>query len=310
MLHSPSPQIAYAPGKIILSGEYAVVFGGLGLAIPSPLKTEVRFEPNQKSQGVTIENTSYPDSTYIQRIVELVEKQKESLKGSLHIKSTIPVGCGMGSSTALVIAITQCLFQHFPLPAGEGEGEGLKNIALSIEDALSPGHSGIDFEVIWQNRPLKFIKGQEPEPINIDLFFLNEAMLVDTGKPHETTTELISWIKKRTRHTEPVEVRCALKKSLKTIGHCTDRLLSGESPLTVFRDHHHAQVALGIVPPNVQKFIEDIEKSGGVAKVLGAGGRTGGGGIVLVLHNDPSPIIASYDFRCLHAQHRLCEVLG
>lgn len=290
MMHSLPIQKAFAPGKIILSGEYAVVFGAPAIALPSPLKTEIRFEPNQKAQGITIENTSHPDSTYIQRIVELIETQHGSLKGSLHIKSTIPVGCGMGSSTALVIAIARCL--HLS-----------KSEALMIEQTLNPNHSGIDFEVIWQNRPLKFIKGQEPEPINIDLSFLNEAILMDTGKPNETTSELVEWIKTRNKEQ-------GTRNALHTIGLCTTRLLSGESPLTVFRDHHRAQVALGIVPPNVQKFIEDIEKSGGAAKVLGAGGRTGGGGIVLVLHNDPSPVIASYGFRCLHAQHRLCEVLG
>lgn len=288
MMHPP--QRACAPGKIILSGEYAVVFGAPAIAIPSPIKTEVRFEPNQKSQGVTIENTSHPDSTYIQRIVELFEMQHGSLKGSLRIQSSIPVGCGMGSSTALVIALARCL--HLS-----------KSEALTIEQTLNPNHSGIDFEVIWQNRPLKFVKNQKPEPINIDLSFLNEAILVNTGKPNETTAELVEWAKMRNKER-------GMRNALHTISLCTPRLLSGESPLTVFCDHHRAQVALGIVPPNVQKFIEDIEKSGGAAKVLGAGGRTGGGGTVLVLHNNPSPIIASYDFRCLHAQHRLCEVLG
>jgi mevalonate kinase len=42
-------------------------------------------------------------------------------------------------------------------------------------------------------------------------------------------------------------------------------------------------VKLGVVPETVQKLIENIEKTGGVAKVIGAGGRTGGAGIVLAL---------------------------
>lgn len=281
-----SPQAASATGKIILSGEYAVVFGKPGIALPAPFRTEARFEPDPNASSLKISNTSHSDNTFIQHIIDLYEKQSGPLRGTLHIESTTPIGRGMGSSTALVIAIARCL--HLP-----------KEGALAIEKALNPYQSGIDFEIIWQNRPLIFIKGQEPEPIKIDLSFLDKATLVDTGKPNETTTEMVEWVKKRGRIA-----------AIRTISSCTTRLLSGESPLTVFHDHHLAQVALGVVPKDVQEFITEIEKAGGAAKVLGAGGQTGGGGIVLVLHNDPSHLASSYGFRVLHAQHRLCEVLG
>ncbi|OGJ57610.1 hypothetical protein A2635_01935 [Candidatus Peribacteria bacterium RIFCSPHIGHO2_01_FULL_51_9] len=287
MMHSPSPQEAFAPGKIILSGEYAVIFGAPGIAIPSPLKTEVRIEPDQNTRGITIENKSYPDRTYIQRIIELCEAHTGPLKGTLQIDSTIPVGRGMGSSTALVVALARCFDLHKPE-------------VLAIEKTLNPHQSGIDFEVIWQNRPLKFIKGQESESIHLDLSFLNKATFIDTGKPNETTAELVEWVIKQGRN----------MSALHTISSCTTRLLSGESPLTVFPDHHRAQVQLGIIPQNVQKFINEIEESGGTAKVLGAGGKTGGGGIVLVLHNDPSNLASSYGFHTLLTQHRLCEILG
>ena len=61
--------------------------------------------------------------------------------------------------------------------------------------------------------------------------------------------------------------------SLETIGNCTDRLLSGEDPLTVFPDHHRGQVSLGVVPPRVRALIEKIEQSGGAAKATRSGGE-------------------------------------
>ncbi|MFH0769931.1 MAG: hypothetical protein V1926_00985 [Candidatus Peregrinibacteria bacterium] len=39
---------AIAPGKIILSGEYAVVFGYPGIALPAPLTLQATFDKSSK----------------------------------------------------------------------------------------------------------------------------------------------------------------------------------------------------------------------------------------------------------------------
>ncbi|PIP65307.1 hypothetical protein COU77_02770 [Candidatus Peregrinibacteria bacterium CG10_big_fil_rev_8_21_14_0_10_49_16] len=242
-----------ASGKLILSGEYAVVFGHPGIAIPIPFTTQVTYH----------ENKHYEEAQYIQKIKKECETFTEPLSGTFTVESAIPIGRGLGSSTALVIAIARCLSLT-------------KEQALSIEDTINPGHSGIDFETIWQERPLKFVKGHRPEPVDINLDFLENTILIDTGKPNETTPELVKWVKDNMApETYPFQ----------TIAHCTKRLLQGESPLTVFPDHHRAQIALGVVPKEGQKLITEIESVGGVAKVLGAGGRTGGGGMVLAVHS-------------------------
>ena len=92
------------------------------------------------------------------------------------------------------------------------------------------------------------------------------------GVPKETTAELVAWVK--TREGE-------ISDALKTIVGCTDRLQAGEDLPAILRDHHRAQVTIGVVPQEVQDFIAQIESDGGSAKVLGAGGRMGGGGMVL-----------------------------
>jgi mevalonate kinase len=146
---------------------------------------------------------------------------------------------------------------------------------------VNPGNSGLDFAVIWNNQPLRFIKGEKPQALEYTQELLENALLIDTGMPGETTAELVNWIKERKDEVED---------SIKKIGECTDRLLQGESPLAVFPDHHRAQIALGVVPQNVQDLIAQIEKKGGAAKVIGAGGRTGGGGMVLAVGIDTGTI--------------------
>jgi mevalonate kinase len=138
---------------------------------------------------------------------------------------------------------------------------------------MNPGNSGIDFAVSWHRKALMFTAGTI-EFIDFAPTWLDGAALIDTGSPHETTPELVAWVKSRKEE---------LQEAIREIGACSRALARGESPVVIFPRHHRAQVKLGVVPETVQKLIENIEKTGGVAKVIGAGGRTGGAGIVLAL---------------------------
>ncbi|MCA9371036.1 MAG: hypothetical protein KC680_03700 [Candidatus Peregrinibacteria bacterium] len=253
---------AHVCGKIILSGEYAVLFGYTGIAIPSSQELIARFTENTSTDEITLEWDAHPLwITYAQKIIKHCREARSVAGGTLAIENHLPLGKGMGSSTALNIAITGVLLDHH-----------YKEPALHIEDRLNPGHSGLDFAVIWNKQPMKFTKGSEPEPIHLPENLLKDACLIDTGTPHEQTPELIAWITERKEE---------LQDALKTIGSCADRLLSGEDLATVIRDHHQAQCSLGIVTEEAKELIKKIEQEGGAAKVIGAGARTGGCGMIL-----------------------------
>jgi mevalonate kinase len=110
--------------------------------------------------------------------------------------------------------------------------------------------------------------------IDLPKDILSGAVLVDSGRPNETTKELVAWMKMR---------GAEIESAINVIGDCTERLLKGEDLRTIMRDHHRAQIALGVVPESAVRIIEDVESKGGTAKVVGAGARTGGGGMVLCL---------------------------
>ncbi|MDD5041163.1 MAG: hypothetical protein PHX87_06725 [Candidatus Peribacteraceae bacterium] len=273
---------AVAHGKIILTGEYAVVFGHPGIAVPAPLAMQVTYEESSTQKAVRSTPTikwlgisggeAWED--YARKIIlHLEQAQNTSFCGKLTIRNQLPLKKGMGSSTALVIALTRVLL-----------GKQKRAEALAIEDAMNPGHSGIDFAVIWEEKPLYFQKGQDPQTITLPKDVLRGALLVDTGTPGQTTPELVAWVKERAEDPR-------VKQALIQIGKCTERLRKGEDIRLVFRDHHRAQVALGVVPKPVQTLIAEIERLGGTAKVLGAGGKTGGGGTVLALHKNPDLIL-------------------
>ncbi len=269
---------ATAPGKIILTGEYAVLFGKRGIAVPSAECVTVTWTEDVSMPDPVIVWGSKVEqrwTEYVERILFLLQEHIGPLHGTLGIACNIPLGKGMGSSTSLVIAISRCFL-----------GKTCGKIALSIENEINPGHSGIDFAVIWANEPILYSQNREPEIVELPKDALKCATLIDSGTPNETTKELVAWMKNKypaAGTPRPGSEEMTVYEAIERIGECTERLLRGESLRTVMRDHHRAQVALGIVPESTQRLIEEIEFDGGSAKVIGAGGRTGGGGMVLKL---------------------------
>lgn len=268
--------MSFAPGKIILSGEYAVLFGFPGVAVPSSLGMEATFEEDASLDQVAVKWTGVyggePWLLFTEKILLHCHTKRVKLRGRLHIHAGLPLGKGMGSSTAIVIAIARAIF-----------GEDCRSEALLIEDIVNPGHSGFDFAVIWGDTSVRFVQGQEPEQVDLPPGLLRGGVLIDTGQPNESTPEMVEWMMGKKEE---------VQRALETIGCCSEALIAGENIVKIFHEHHRAQQDLGVVTKETTNLIETIERAGGAAKVIGAGGRTGGSGMVLALGVDPDQIQA------------------
>lgn len=252
-----------ARGKVILSGEYAVLFGHRGVAVPSKQKLEAYWQGEGEGFRVTWNEEIHPAwQTYAEDVARLLGNGTLP-DGTLRLENELPLGKGMGSSTALVVAMTRAL-----------AGDNTLSLAQTIEDAVNPGHSGIDFAVIWNDTPVVFAKDKVPSLLEESPQYLQSTLLIDTGMPDQSTRELVAWVKDRSAE---------VQEPLETIGRCTEKLLSGKTLQDIFPEHHAAQVRLGVVTEAAQALIADIETSGGCAKVIGAGGRSGGSGMVLAI---------------------------
>jgi len=263
-------KVAHACGKIIVSGNTSNAFGKRALAVPVNMHITVTWDKSEKPQeGLRIVWAGQREDgvwlTTAQKISKLIEARVGPLSGKLTIHNTLPLGKGMGSSTAIVVALARCFL-----------GENCKDEALAIEDIINRGHSGIDFAAIWEERPI-VITRDTYEFTDLPKG-LQHGFLIDTGLPAEPTSIIIRRLKER------VPREKILMDSIATIGNCTERLLSGEDPLTVLPDHHRGQVSLGVVPPRVRSLIEKIEQSGGAAKAARPGGGSGGVGMVFAVH--------------------------
>ncbi len=170
---------ASACGKIILLGEHAVVYGRPALAVPLPqLRVSVDITPIDGGEtgslrllapdiGLTSWLHELEASHPLAKIVHLVRQTvgiEDHPALELRIRSSIPVASGLGSGTAVSVAIVRALSARLgnPLPV-----EMQSTLTYEVEKLYHGTPSGIDNTVISHEMPVFFRRGQAPEPFSI-----------------------------------------------------------------------------------------------------------------------------------------------
>lgn len=143
--------------KAIFFGEHSVVYGKKGITIP------------------LIEMTVDASLSYTNQIQErdeiisYIAKQCNIDKTTkIDIKSTIPVGRGLGSSAALSVAIARA-----------NKCTNIKEIANKCEKFIHGNPSGIDVNQVLSNTPLIFSKEEGAVPLKFCLE--SYLLIIDTG---------------------------------------------------------------------------------------------------------------------------------
>lgn len=163
---------ASAPGKIILFGEHAVVYGRPALAVPvTQVKTTVDVTDSLKA-GIKVEAPDvdihgelralplhHPLRTAVESVFQVLGISALPYL-DIKITSTIPVASGLGSGAAVSIALIRALSAHFGHPLDD---ERVNSLAYEIEKLHHGTPSGIDNTVITYARPVYFLRGEPIE---------------------------------------------------------------------------------------------------------------------------------------------------
>jgi mevalonate kinase len=179
---------ASAPGKIILFGEHAVVYGRPALAVPvTQVQATATVSENSRG-GVWIEApninlsselTSLATDHPLAAVINSVFSAQGIVRPpalTVYIQSTIPVAAGLGSGAAVSVAILRALsaFLGAPLP-----DERVNKLAFEAEKLHHGTPSGIDNTVVTYAKPVYFVKGRPIKTFRVGAAFT--IVIGDTG---------------------------------------------------------------------------------------------------------------------------------
>lgn len=213
--------------KIILFGEYSMIFDGTALMIPlRRYKAEWRMNPALDQPGEQASNRSIRNfRQYLANDDELsklfdFQRFDADLDHGLFLDSDVPSGYGLGSSGTLTAAVYK-RFSH----ASIDDMLELKRILGKMESCFHGSSSGIDPLQCYLNRPFKITSSgvtmlaEGFMPTDIHVF------LVDTGIK-SNTKPLVKYFKGKRENPEYLDA--FQLEYVPCVRTCIDTLVNGE----------------------------------------------------------------------------------
>jgi len=249
-------------GKVILSGEHAVVYGKTALATQISLGVKVDI----------VENNGSEKSELVKKAIQ-VAGGNESIQ--VIIESQLPVGSGLGSSAAVAAATIKAVREHSGKPIDNNE---LYKLTMECEKLAHGNPSGLDPTTVIYGGLIAFRRGQPFERLNIPNPV--KILLVNSGKPQETTKEMVEMVANNPRKIEIIEKIGGVSESVEKA------LCSGRDISQLLNENGKLLEELGVVGEVAKRISKEIREIGGSVKITGAGGVKAGSGMMIVLAPD------------------------
>ncbi len=288
---------ASAPGKIILFGEHAVVYGRPALAVPvTQVRATVTIAPAARP-GILIEAPQVPLSARLDAL-----SQRDPLAAAIYgffsvldsppslseegleirIASTIPVASGLGSGAAVSIALLRALSACFSHPLSD---EQVNALAYEVEKLHHGTPSGIDNTVITYEQAVYFVRGRPMERLCVGHPFL---ILIGDSGVRAPTRETVAEVR---RGWEADKVKWeSLFDQIGNIALAARHSIEGGEwqALGELMNRNHALLQeMHISSPELDRLVEAARAAGALGAKLSGGGR--GGNMIALVHPESAP---------------------
>ena len=280
--------IASAPGKVILFGEHFVVYGVKAIlcsinkrvTVTAEKTSERKISINSKIGKLELE----PDKSIseinspLKPFYYLANKAVENKDTGIHIQidSEIPLGAGLGSSSACCVAGAAAIFKLF----GNISREEILKLAIEAERTIFENTSGADCTVCTYGGIMEYDKNKGFKKIEHEPNF--QLVIVNSNIEHSTQS-MVSKVK---------EFENKNKEEFLRLSNLESKLV--EDVLKLVKENKIQEIGqkmnqnqeylenIGISNKELTKMIKIGQESSFGAKITGSGG----GGCIFALTNE------------------------
>jgi len=270
-----------APGKAILFGEHAVVYGEPAIAAPvTQVEATARVEPAAPNSGLTLIAADLGQSFSLATASEeapLAVAARLTLNhlnasvpdATLTVRSTIPIASGLGSGAAVSTALVRALAKFVGASLAPAE---VSDLVYEVEKVHHGTPSGIDNTVIAYERPVYFVRTAPSGPELISVGAPFGLLIADTGLPSPTKPLVAQvrrgWQRERERY------GAFFRRIGNVAREARHRIEAGEvdalGPL--MNENQALLVSLGVSSSTLDRLVDAARQAGAMgAKLSGAG---------------------------------------
>lgn len=309
-----------APGKIILVGEHAVVYGQPALAVPvhqvqarvvalaAPTAPTGQVLVDAPDIGLKSELKDLPADHPIAALLNaLMDEMRIKAFPAVRLKitSTIPVAAGMGSGAAVSVALARAVSAFLGHPLSD---EQVNRLAYRVEMIHHGTPSGIDNTVITYGVPVYFKRGEPLERLNVLEPF---HLVIGHSGIQSATVDVVSDVR-RCWQAEPDHYSQLFEEigqiSIQARGLIEKGQPEGLGPL-MDRDHD-LLTKMGVSCPELDRLVEAARSAGALGAKLSGAGR-GGNMAALVREEDvPRVTEALFSAHALRVVHTTIHATG
>ena len=280
--------IASAPGKVILFGEHFVVYGVKAIlcsinkrvTVTAEKTSERKISINSKIGKLELDpNKSISEiNSPLKPFYYLANKAIENKDIGIHIQidSEIPLGAGLGSSSACCVAGAAAIFKLF----GDTSKEEILKLAIEAERTIFENTSGADCTVCTYGGIMEYDKNKGFKKIEYEPNF--QLVIINSNIEHSTQS-MVSKVK---------EFENKNKEEFLRLSNLESELV--EDVLKLVKENKVQEIGLkmnqnqeyleniGISNNELVKMIKIGQESSFGAKITGSGG----GGCIFALTNE------------------------
>ncbi len=281
---------ASAPGKVILFGEHFVVYGIKAILCAIDKRVTVTAEriPENKiiiksdigelevSLNKSVNEISSPLKPFVYLANKMIKKYNQSDGIKIYVKSEIPSGVGLGSSSACCVAGAAAISKLFE----KTSKEKILELAIEAERTIFQNTSGADCTVCTFGGLMEYDKEKgfsqiESEP--------NFHLVIANSNIEHSTEVVVSNVKQfKEKNEEKFSIMC--QKELELVNRV--RIMLKNNDLQglgkCMKDNQEFLEMIGISNEKLRKMIKIVENSSFGAKITGAGG----GGCIIALSDE------------------------